>query len=162
MKEHKFKVGDRVHVVDDKDLYYGQTGVVINVTNEEPMYRIQLDDGDKGWEYEEDLKAVTVLEEVTIPKYHPGDRFVIEVESILTGEDGTPLYKIKGFNALVFDNSGLDRLERAENKEVIDIKEHYAEIYKELAGARARATMIADKISSVKMILDNIKNGNNG
>lgn len=111
MKEYKFKVGDRVHVVDDKDIYYGQTGVVIRVTDNEPMYRIQLDDGRKGWEYEADLEAVT------IPKYRSGDRFVIEVESVLTGDDGKPLYKIKGFNALVFDDNGLDRLERKEDAE---------------------------------------------
>lgn len=111
MKEHKFKVGDRVHVVDYKDIYYGQTGVVIRVTDKEPMYRIQLDDGGKGWEYEADLEAVT------IPKYRAGDCLVIEVGSVLTGDDGKPLYKIKGFNALVFDDNGLDRLERKEEAE---------------------------------------------
>lgn len=111
MKEYKFKVGDRVHVVDDKDIYYGQTGVVIRVTDKEPMYRIQLDDVGKGWEYEKDLEMVST------PKHSPGDRFVIEVESVLTGDDGKPLYKIKGFNALVFDDNGLDRLRREEDAE---------------------------------------------
>ena len=38
-------------------------------------------------------------------KYEKGDKFIIEIE----GQIGN-LYKIKGFNALVFDNNGLDRL----------------------------------------------------
>ena len=40
-------------------------------------------------------------------KYEKGDKFIIEIE----GQIGN-LYKIKGFNALVFDNNGLDRLGR--------------------------------------------------
>lgn len=44
-------------------------------------------------------------------KYKAGDKFVIEIESCLKCKDGD-LYKIKGFNALVFDNNGLKRLER--------------------------------------------------
>lgn len=44
-------------------------------------------------------------------KYNIGDKFIIEIESCLKCKDGD-LYKIKGFNALVFDNHGLKRLER--------------------------------------------------
>lgn len=39
--------------------------------------------------------------------YKSGDKFVIEL-----GEQVGNLWKIKGFNALVFDNNGLDRLGR--------------------------------------------------
>ncbi len=38
-------------------------------------------------------------------KYKPGDKFVIEID-----EQVGNLYKIKGFNTLVFDDFGLDRL----------------------------------------------------
>lgn len=156
MKECKFKIGDRVHVVDAKDLYYGQIGVVIGVTDEEPMYRIQLDDGGDGWEYEKDL------EEVTIPKYRPGDRFVIEVESVLTGDDGKPLYKIKGFNALVFDDNGLDRLERAGDEEARAFRVHYYDVRGFLQSAKARADLCAENIDAAIEMLEHIKAGDNG
>lgn len=38
-------------------------------------------------------------------KYKTGDRFVIELEK----EIDPGMFKVKGFNALVFDESGLDR-----------------------------------------------------
>ena len=55
-----------------------------------------------------------------------GDKFIIEIggeypeNPFENGENGkapTILYKIKGFNSLVFDEKGLDRLEKAENLE---------------------------------------------
>lgn len=54
--------------------------------------------------------------------YNIGDKFIIEIEKELYddpyhGESlapGKPLYKIKGFNALVFDSNGLDKLEKYE------------------------------------------------
>lgn len=58
-------------------------------------------------------------------KYKVGDKFIIEIENVyessLKGidvfEDMTePLYKIKGFNSLVFDKNGLDRLEEVADK----------------------------------------------
>ena len=58
-------------------------------------------------------------------KYKVGDKFIIEIEKIyessLKGidvfEDITePLYKIKGFNSLVFDKNGLDKLEEVADK----------------------------------------------
>ena len=57
-------------------------------------------------------------------KYKVGDKFIIEIaevyENVLSGidafEDATsePLYRIKGFNSLVFDKNGLDKLEEIE------------------------------------------------
>lgn len=41
-----------------------------------------------------------------------GDKFVIEVGEIILSKDGKLLYKIKGFNALVFDDVGISRLMR--------------------------------------------------
>lgn len=58
-------------------------------------------------------------------KYKVGDKFIIEIEKIyessLKGIDVfedmvEPLYKIKGFNSLVFDKNGLDRLEEVADK----------------------------------------------
>lgn len=39
-----------------------------------------------------------------------GDKFIIEVESIYKDTNNNELYKIKGFNSLVFDSNGIDKL----------------------------------------------------
>ena len=59
-------------------------------------------------------------------KYKVGDKFIIEIaevyENVLSGVDvfeattSEPLYRIKGFNSLVFDKNGLDRLEKIADK----------------------------------------------
>ena len=41
-----------------------------------------------------------------------GDKFVIEVGEIILDKNGKLLYKIKGFNTLVFDDVGINRLTR--------------------------------------------------
>lgn len=58
-------------------------------------------------------------------KYNVGDKFVIEIGEVfnngLTFEsDNTPceLYRIKGFNSLVFDKNGLNKLKKLEKAEV--------------------------------------------
>lgn len=43
--------------------------------------------------------------------YKIGDKFVIEIDSVMTNKKGT-LYGIKGFKSLVFDEYGLEQLER--------------------------------------------------
>jgi len=45
-------------------------------------------------------------------KYNSGDKFVIEVDTAFGLMSGDPLYTIKGFNALVFDDYGLDKLQK--------------------------------------------------
>lgn len=47
-------------------------------------------------------------------KYKTGDRFVIELEK----EIDPGMFKVKGFNALVFDESGLDRLAKVDGSKV--------------------------------------------
>ena len=42
--------------------------------------------------------------------YKKGDKFVIEIGDEYKSESGNVLYRIKGFNSLVFDKGGLDRL----------------------------------------------------
>ena len=45
-------------------------------------------------------------------KYNVGDRFLIEIDKVVKvfSNDAEKLYKIKGFNSLVFDKYGLDKL----------------------------------------------------
>ena len=47
-------------------------------------------------------------------KYYEGDKFVIEIQEILRNltADSEYVYRIKGFNSLVFDDAGLDKLKR--------------------------------------------------
>lgn len=42
--------------------------------------------------------------------YKKGDKFVIEIDDIVTGCDSKVLYRIKGFNSLVFDDYGLEQI----------------------------------------------------
>lgn len=46
--------------------------------------------------------------------YSVGDKFIIEIGDVFDG-NGQKLYRIKGFNSLVFDSAGLNRLHRPEN-----------------------------------------------
>lgn len=49
-------------------------------------------------------------------KYEKGDKFIIEIKSKLANG----LYRIKGFNTLVFDDHGLDRLEQIQEHDGCD------------------------------------------
>lgn len=156
MKEHKFNVNDKVKIIDQSDPFCGRTGIVTVYDGSERLpYKVDFEYG-YSWEGEEDLELAP------IPKYSPGDRFMIEVESVLTGEDGKPLYKIKGFNALVFDDNGLDRLERAGNEEARAFRVHYYDVCGLLQSAKARADMCAKDIDSVTEMLEHIKAVDNG
>lgn len=53
-------------------------------------------------------------------KYKVGDKFIVEIEEIYKGdlvkhEDHLHLHRIKGFNSLVLDEYGLDKLEKVES-----------------------------------------------
>lgn len=50
--------------------------------------------------------------------YNVGDKFIIEIDSIIEGK-GLPLYGIRGFRSLVFDDSGLAKLERPSEYEAV-------------------------------------------
>lgn len=47
--------------------------------------------------------------------YKKGDKFVIEIDDIMTGCDSKTLYRIKGFNSLVFDDYGLEQIGKLVN-----------------------------------------------
>lgn len=52
-------------------------------------------------------------------KHKRGDRFMFEIAEVHTHytDDGNafPLYRVKGMNTCVFDNYGLERMEKVEN-----------------------------------------------
>ena len=51
-------------------------------------------------------------------KYYAGDKFVIKIGDVLDSyTEIDPLYRIKGFNSLVFDEAGLDKLEKYKTHE---------------------------------------------
>lgn len=41
-----------------------------------------------------------------------GDKFIIEIDEVFRSENGKQLYKIKGFNSLVFDEVGIEKLNK--------------------------------------------------
>ncbi len=49
--------------------------------------------------------------------YKKGDEFVIKITDVMTGENGKTVYRMNDFNSLVFDEGGLDRLEKKEADE---------------------------------------------
>lgn len=51
-----------------------------------------------------------------------GDKYVIEIGDILKDKEGNELAKIKGFNSLVFDQNGLDKLIRLNGVPVPTLK----------------------------------------
>lgn len=58
-----------------------------------------------------------------------GDKYIIEVSEVHTHYDDNgnkyPLARIKGFNSLVFDEFGLGKLEKVEDKELVEEKPQY-------------------------------------
>ena len=56
-------------------------------------------------------------------------KYIIEINDIpmTTPELGKKLYKAKGFNSLVFDQNGLDKLEKFETTSMID-KSNFSEV----------------------------------
>ena len=68
-------------------------------------------------------------------KYKVGDKFIIEIaevyENVLSDVDvfeaatSEPLYRIKGFNSLVFDKNGLNKLEKLKKPFSVPYSESY-------------------------------------
>ena len=48
-----------------------------------------------------------------------GDEFIIEIDSVMTNKKGT-LYGIKGFKSLVFDDYGLEQLQKIDRQFITD------------------------------------------
>lgn len=54
-----------------------------------------------------------------------GDKFVIEVEKAYQDDKGHLLYKMKGFNTLVFDEIGISKLKENPKTEEVNVGELY-------------------------------------
>lgn len=59
--------------------------------------------------------------------YKVGDKFIVEIDDVMLGSTAennpTALYRIKGFNSLVFDKNGLDKLEKIPTSDAKDWSE---------------------------------------
>lgn len=83
--------------------------------------------------------------------YQVGDKFVIEIEEVYnnTFSEKTALHRIKGFNSLVFDKNGLDKLERLDGDYVNEnFGELQDEAYKEGEKAAIRAEMVSEVLTA--------------
>lgn len=67
-----------------------------------------------------------------------GDKYIIEIEEVI-GSDSNHLAKIKGFNALVFDQNGLDKLVKLD----MVLKTEYSRGY--LVGLKDADAKMADE-----------------
>ena len=75
-----------------------------------------------------------------------GDKYMVEIGEVIETEDGN-LYRIKGFNSLVFDQNGLNKLEKAQEPtgEVPEIIKGFAELARLLSeGAEIHAGQKVD------------------
>lgn len=50
-----------------------------------------------------------------------GDKYIIEIEDIVSSEKFGTLYKAKNFRTLVFDDIGLSKLEKMDNESALDM-----------------------------------------
>lgn len=87
-------------------------------------------------------------------KYKPGDKFIIEIEDIYQAAnddsnliDPIPfeLARIKGFNSLVFDEKGLNKLKRYEEPKKEDIQKGDEVCFENDSSVKFVATYISDK-----------------
>ena len=60
--------------------------------------------------------ATSNRKETKMANYKMASKFVIEIEEQFTGQDGNKLYRVKGFNSLVFDEEGLKSILEALSK----------------------------------------------
>lgn len=83
-------------------------------------------------------------------KYNNGDKFLLEIDSVMTTNGGSNLYRIKGFRSLVFDDYGLDRLEKVLAVGKLDLKKddgiEVGDEVESTAGVRAVVTNKHDNI----------------
>lgn len=89
-------------------------------------------------------------------QYKVGDKFEISIGEVLTGQNG-PLYKIRGFNSLVFDDYGLNQLKMLEPEDEDDFVPEvrpgdYALMYN-------RMTDMTELVIVTKVALDHVNEG---
>ena len=87
-------------------------------------------------------------------KYEVNDKFIIEIAEVCTTdrrkstEEGHTLYRVKGFNSLVFDNNGLDKLQKYEQPTISEDTLEMERI-KALNDGRNEAWELARKIADI-------------
>ena len=86
-------------------------------------------------------------------KYSVGDKFVLQIGEVFVGQYGNTLYRMKGFNSLVFDEYGLDKLKETSSAE--KLIEEYAE--KRVEDLRKQIVALGDEQDVYKGILRDIK-----
>lgn len=82
-------------------------------------------------------------------KYKTGDKFVIEIDSVMTNKKGT-LYGIKGFKSLVFDEYGLDMLKRVDADDEFQVGDEVVHT----TGVRAVITFEAEANDGFLCVMD--------
>lgn len=79
--------------------------------------------------------------------YKTGDKFIIEIDSVMTNKKGT-LYGIKGFKSLVFDEYGLEQLEKVPSKDEVPSKDDCLKVgdvvVSDSTGSYAIVTRVSD------------------
>lgn len=85
-----------------------------------------------------------------------GDTFTIEIDRVYKDDTGRTLYGVKGFNALVFDDVGIDKLKHLK-KENIYIEEEVEQIRKEeFEHGQIKAWNLAARIQSIILSADKV------
>lgn len=77
----------------------------------------------------------------------------IDTDKVFTDGQNNKLYRVKGFNSLVFDKCGLDKLEPIEKTWEDELEKHRREAYdKGYADGKADATYNTDLIDELKQV----------
>ena len=86
-------------------------------------------------------------------KYKIGDKFIVEIDDVMLGSTAennpTALYRIKGFNSLVFDKNGLDKLEKIPTSDAKDWSETIEAMEREYNRGLNDAWELARKIADI-------------
>lgn len=85
-------------------------------------------------------------------KFKIGDRFIIEIDSIYESDSFTGpkiMYRVKGFNSLVFDDRGLEKLKRFDEEDIL------SSISKEISSSKdVRDLVVGDEVYSHPIVTD--------
>lgn len=77
---------------------------------------------------EDEMDIIKMMEE-DMATYKKGDKFIIEIEDIYHTSNGDIRYKMTGFNTLMFDKNGLDKLEHYKERPKVTNNDKFKEIF---------------------------------
>lgn len=119
----------------DDDLLLPQrvyVGTISTSYNGKYIIKGECIDGDPDYFFSSSIIAWKPIEGgEKMSKYEVGDKFIIEIDKKYITRDGNVLYKVFGFNSLVFDDNGLNKLIPYEEKPKITNAEKFKEIFGE-------------------------------